>query len=316
MSRILLVLGLILFLIHINDLPLTVSSQVRLFADDCLLYRQIHSLQDQLQLQQDLKSLEKWADDWGMSFNAKKCYIMTIRKKTTFFYKLNDHILETVSSIPYLGVKISEDLKWSEHIGTITKKASSTLGFMRRNLRSCPTDCRRAAYFCLVRSKLEYSASVWDPYYQTDIDRIEQIQRRAARFICNDYKSRHEGAVTNMLDTLQLQPLQERRKHLRLALLFKISQGLMPSLPENKFLTKADPNKRQVKPKSFKDFQAKNIIAKQTRLNNNCFQVKEYATAQREHSFFIRTAIEWNSLDQTTIDSKTPEAFKNRLGKG
>ena len=90
----------------------------------------------------------------------------------------------------------------------------------------------------------------------------------------------------------------------------------MPSLPESKFLTKADPDKRQVKPKSFKDFQAKNIIAKQTRLNNNCFQVREYATAQREHSFFIRTAIEWNSLDQTTIDSKTPEAFKNRLGKG
>jgi hypothetical protein len=55
---------------HINDLPECVKSQVRLFADDCLLYREIKSQQDHQILQEDLKSLELWADKWGMKFNA------------------------------------------------------------------------------------------------------------------------------------------------------------------------------------------------------------------------------------------------------
>ena len=66
------VLGPILFLIHINDLPKAVSSSVRLFADDCLLYRRIRTRDDHTRLQKDLESLEKWAKENGMSFNAKK----------------------------------------------------------------------------------------------------------------------------------------------------------------------------------------------------------------------------------------------------
>ena len=69
------VLGPILFLVMINDLPDCVKSIVRLFADDCVLYRCINNFEDCLILQNDLKCLEKWAEDWGMRFNAKKCYI-------------------------------------------------------------------------------------------------------------------------------------------------------------------------------------------------------------------------------------------------
>ena len=82
------VLGPILFLLHINDLPSVVSSQVRLFADDCLLYRIIKSIKDCVALQDDLKSLEVWAKEWGMVFNAQKCYILSIRKRMQFFYQL------------------------------------------------------------------------------------------------------------------------------------------------------------------------------------------------------------------------------------
>ena len=72
------VLGPLLFLCHINDLPDSVKSTVRLFADDCLLYRNIKTQRDHTLLQQDLVSLEKWAKDWGMRFNAKKCYTLSI----------------------------------------------------------------------------------------------------------------------------------------------------------------------------------------------------------------------------------------------
>ena len=309
------VLGPILFLIHINDLPLVVDSQVRLFADDCLLYRPIRNISDQEKLQEDLKSLENWADEWGMSFNAKKCYIMSIKSKTPYFYKLKEHILETVSSIPYLGVTISDDLKWNQHVGSVTKKASSTLGFMRRNLRSCPMECRKAAYFSLVRSKLEYAATVWDPYYQQDIDRLENIQRRAARFITNDYRSRHEGAVSDMLNNLELPSLQERRRQLRLTMFYKISNSLVPALPENQFISKIS-NKRQIKPRTFEDHVTSNITHRQARLNNNCYQIQTSNSLQRQNSFFPRTVVDWNNLDQETINAQTPEAFRHKLGRG
>ena len=133
------VLGPLLFLVHINDLPEWVSSRVRLFADDCLLYRVIRSIKDQEELQKDLKSLEKWAADWGMRFNAKKCYILTIANKGKHkFYDLNSNILQNVDDNPYLGLILSKDLKWSTHIESISKKASSTLGFIQRNLKKMP----------------------------------------------------------------------------------------------------------------------------------------------------------------------------------
>ena len=72
------VLGPLLFLIYINDLPDSVSSTVRLFADDCLVYWEVGSIDDQLALQRDLDSLENWAHIWGMKFNPSKCTILTI----------------------------------------------------------------------------------------------------------------------------------------------------------------------------------------------------------------------------------------------
>ena len=74
------VLGPLLFLTYINYLPSTVSSQVRLFADDCLLYRPIKCRADQEQLQRDLSALQDWADRWGMCFNPSKCSVLRVSR--------------------------------------------------------------------------------------------------------------------------------------------------------------------------------------------------------------------------------------------
>ena len=103
------VLGPLLFLCHINDYPQRVTSKVRLFADDCLLHRPIHSPCDQLLLQQDHADLETWAEDWGMRFNVSKSYLMSIHRSKhpySSHYKLDNHILEQVEENPYLGVTI------------------------------------------------------------------------------------------------------------------------------------------------------------------------------------------------------------------
>ena len=289
------VLGPLLFLCHINDLPLSVNSTVRLFADDCLLYRKINSQQDQIALQNDLHELEKWADQWGMRFNAKKCYVMSVNAKTSYFYTLTNQILKQVEENPYLGLTLTENLKWSSHIMKISKKANSTLGFLRRNLKNFPSDCRKTAYIALVRSILDYGSIVWDPYQAQDIDRLERIQRQSARFITGDYKSQEEGCVTNMLASLELPSLEHRRKINKLIFMYKVVEGLVPAIPPEKFLKPAK-QRRQIKPKHHKDCDTKNILERHIVNNDRGFTVKTCKTKQLEQSFFVKTGVDWNHL--------------------
>ena len=107
-------LGPLLLICHINNLPDYVKSQVRLFADDCLLCRTINSQSDHLTFQKNLEALEKWASDWGMRFNAKKCYLMSFNSRSSHFYTLNNHILQKVKQNPYLGILISEDQNYQK----------------------------------------------------------------------------------------------------------------------------------------------------------------------------------------------------------
>ena len=307
------VLGPLLFLVHINDLPDCVSSKVRLFADDCLLYRQINKPSDQLELQKDLKQLEAWAHTWGMRFNAKKCYILSVSKKgIQKFYELNDHILKEVDNNPYLGVILSKDLKWSTHIDQICKKGSSTLGFVQRNLKSCPKECKKTAYVALVRSTLEYGAVVWDPHLEKDITKIEKIQRKAARFIKSDYKSRNPGCVTDMLKELNLPTLQARRKDKRLSFLYNIQKGKVPAINSHEYLTPIK-SKRQIKAKSYTDCETLNIIKRHQNLNKNCFQLPKSTNSAYKNSFFPRTISEWNELPDSVVDAPNIETFKTRL---
>ena len=308
------VLGPLLFLCHINDLPDNVQSQVRLFADDCLLYREIKSFQDHVTLQEDLVKLEIWASKWGMRFNASKCYILSVEKKSTYFYKLCDTILKEVQSNPYLGVLFSNDMKWSNHINKICKKANSTLGFLRRNLYRCPSSCRKNAYISLVRSLLEYGAVVWDPYTKRDVDTLERVQRAAARFISGDYKSRTPGSVLHLLNKLKLQSLQDRRRDLRLVFFYKVVEGLVPAMPYQKFLTQQKQG-RKIRSTRNSSYLTHNPVDSYIRNNDRCFLVQPCKSDQLKNSFFTRTVIDWNSLDNDIVNAKSIGCFRSALAR-
>ena len=91
-------------------------------------------------------------------------------------YELDIHILEQVEENPYLGVAIHNSLRWASHINKISNKVNSVLGFIQCNLKHANRDLKELVYTSLVRSILEYSSTVWDPFYQEDIGRLERVQ--------------------------------------------------------------------------------------------------------------------------------------------
>ena len=226
------VLGPLLFLTYINDMPEMVkSSETKLFADDSLLFRTINNQADSVLLQNDLTSLQDWEDKWQMSFNAKKCQVIRItprnRPPLPTTYKLHGHTLDTVDASKYLGVTISNNLTWDRHIDNTIGKGNKTLGFIRRNLKDCTKPVKSAAYTSMVRPTMEYASSVWDPTNRKKIGNLEKVQKRAARFIFNNYTDRTPGCVTRMVESLKWEKLEERRKSNRLCMLYKIKNGLM-----------------------------------------------------------------------------------------
>ena len=117
-----------------------------------------------------------------------------------------------------------------------------------------------------------------------------------------------------MLNNLELQSLEERRKQLRLSLFFKVVKGLVPALPADKFL-KEIKDKRQIKPKIQEDFISDNLVRRQDRNHKQCFHVETTSTDAYENSFFIRTVIDWNNLDSKIVEAKTVGTFKAHLSK-
>ena len=168
--------------------------------------------------------MERWADIWGIKFNPSKCSVLRVKrppaKEIASDYQLKGVTLGQVTNSPYLGVSISENLEWGDHISKIASKANSTLGFLRRNLKGCPSKLKEIAYFSMVRSLLEYSCPVWDPYRQGDIDKLNKIQRAAARFVTNNYQ--RKSSVTALIQDLGWTDLKTRRKNFRLTSLYKI----------------------------------------------------------------------------------------------
>ncbi|MCG8034813.1 MAG: hypothetical protein JAZ03_21935, partial [Candidatus Thiodiazotropha taylori] len=287
------VLGPLLFLLYINDMPGKVASTSRLFADDSLLYRRIRTQQDASILQEDLRKLEKWETDWQMQFNPTKCETIRITRKrnpikTT--YNIHGHDLATVTSGKYLGTTIHEKLLWNDHVDAVTKKANNSLAFLRRNITSCPADIKAQCYKTLVRPIMEYAAPAWDPHTTTNINQLEAVQRRAARFVTGDY--RRTSSTSQMLATLGWPTLQQRRSYAKLVLVYRITHALI-DIPAAEYL---------------------HPIGLSTRGHSLRYLVPFSRTDAHRHSFFPSGIRLWNQLPEHIANSQTLDSFKAGLG--
>ena len=230
-----------------------------------------------------------------MVFNPTKCKTVCISTKKTPPQRkctLCGVELEQVNSFSYLGVAITEDLKWSKHISSIAGKASGVLGMIKRNLWSCPKDVKVTAYKTLVHPKLEYASAAWDPYLQKDIVALEKVQRKAARFCTNNYHP--TASVTEMLEDLGWHTLEQRRNMNRLSLFYKISSGeTSVNVPEMRLHT--DHRTRTSHAYKYYSISAtKNIFF---------------------HSFFPRTVRSWNKLPAEIAEAKSLSHFNSKLSE-
>ena len=113
------VLGPLMFLVYINDINEFISSSIRLFADDCVVYNTISTPRDAEQLQDDLNHTYAWSEKWQMKLNTDKCVLLKCTRSLTpvqYTYTLNDQALISKSQHPYLGIVFNSSVSWSTHI--------------------------------------------------------------------------------------------------------------------------------------------------------------------------------------------------------
>ena len=223
------VLGPLLFLLYINDLPdsLSPATVCRLYADDCLIYRSIKNQDDFLALQKDLTNLHHWSQTWGLSFNVDKCKIMHLarqQKKPCRFYTLGGEVLKSTTEAEYLGVTLSSRYgtrasQWGSYIDKVASKANQRLGFLKRSLRGSPYRMRELAFEALCRSALDYAGAIWDPTNKSESDKIERVQNRGARWVRG---ARGIISITALLKDLNWVPMVDRRRNQRLCLFYKL----------------------------------------------------------------------------------------------
>ena len=197
------ILGPILFLIYVNDLPSTASSSTALmFADDTKCYRSISCPDDCLLLQQDLDSISDWCTTWNLSFNSNKCATIHFSRSsppTTSTYHLNGDLISDTDHHQDLGI-MSSDLSWSNHYDSISAKAYKTLGLIRCSFyHTSSIYTKKVLYTSIIRPQILYGSQIWRPYLIKDIISIENIQRHATKFILNDFVSDYKFLFISFL---------------------------------------------------------------------------------------------------------------------
>lgn len=288
------VLGPLLFLLYVNDISVGISSRIRLFADDCVVYKKIKDEQDAALLQRDLESINTWCSTWQMKLNPKKCVHMCFtkkKKKIESHYRIENNLISNESTFKYLGVTLSSDCSWNAHVDDVIVRAGRALNFIQRNLKCSQPDLKKTAYLTCVRPILEYACAVWDPSQSTLIDKLEKIQNRAARFVLDRYGRRE--SCTKMKCELNWELLSARRKKLRLKFLFLIYNN---KTGINRELYVKQPH----------------YISRRT---DHMLKIREYhaRTNMYANSFFVKTIAEWNRLSEDQVCSTNEDVFFSKL---
>ena len=287
------VLGPILFLIFIDDLPDSVAGLVKIFADDTKLFSAIKSKEDCKKLQADLESLSQWSDRWLSQFNVSKCGVMHYgqQKEEQFTYTMHEEGIERELGVLQeekdLGVMFDPTLRFSKHVSMVANKANRILGVMKRTFSFMDNKMLTTLYKTLVRPHVEYANCVWHPFLQNDIRTIEKVQRRATK-LTSDVK---DLEYPDRLRKLKLPTLAYRRLRGDMIQVYKIVHELIGIKKEILFT----------------------MTNVETGTRGNIFKLQKarFTIKIRENAFSNRVVNTWNKLPDEVVNAKSVNKFKS-----
>lgn len=257
------------------------------------MYNFINSHDDQILLNASLNKIENFCKTWGLVLNTNKSHSITFTRKIkvlNFYYNIDNRYLDKVDSVKYLGVTFTRDFSFNLHIQSVINKSTSKLFFLSRNLKFVEKDIRILAFNTYIKPLLEYAVPIWDPHTALWTDKLQNIQRKAIRFINNNW--RWSSSPTEMLREVQWIPLGTQRKIIRLKFLFQIIKGFY-HIDSNYFRFRHQSNLRL-----YNDSQIVPYFCR-----TNIFK----------YSFFPRTISEWNALPNDIVLAESVSTFVDKL---
>lgn len=219
------VLGPPLFLIFFNDVLSEISSDVWAFADDIKVVKNIDTVDDVVQLQQDVERVNKWCGRNGLALNTQKSRMMSFtRKKLPIVaqYSIDGEEVVRVTEMRDLGVTMDSKLSFDVHVDNVVKKAAKMMGFVMRLCKPFHMLKPIVSLFNqLVRPSLEYCSTAWNPYYVQYSDRLEAIQHAFTRYLYRKFHYPYEPYNTR-LQRLGMCSLLDRREVADMLFLHKL----------------------------------------------------------------------------------------------
>ena len=231
-------LGPLLFVIHINDLPqCLLHSSISMYADDTVIYysgSEVSNIRENLQ--EDLNRVEQWLVNSKLILNQSKTKGLLfgtrqlLQTTSDFVLQIQSKDIERVTKFTYLGTMLDEQLHWKEHIDTTCKKVNKRLGLLAR-IRSCLTlKAAKCVYNTLIEQILSYTDTAWGELSVGSSKSLQRLQNRAARIILKRDSSRGTFNVLGWTD------LEINRKIHKCVLVFKCLHNLVPQYLSNYFI--------------------------------------------------------------------------------
>ena len=294
------ILGPLLFLVYINDLPDNLESLAKLFADDTSLFSTVHGPHKSAKLlNDDLLKISNWAYKWKMLFNPdvtkqaqEVIFSRKSKKKDHTVVYFNDSPVAKASCQKHLGMHLDEKLNFSTHIKEKIAKANKGIGIIRKLAYYLPRQSLITIYKSFVRPHVDYGDIIYDqPNNEQFCNMIERVQYNSALAITGAIKGTSQQKIYNELG---FESLRFRRWFRHLCVFYKIKTTQLPSYLYDLI------------PKSNHNYNTRNID-----------HIDPYfcRTDVFKYSFFPYTIVEWNKLDANLKNAKSYMCFRNSLIK-
>ena len=292
------VLGPLLFIIYINDLPNCLQhTNASLYADDTQFYTASNDA-DELDsyLNTDLSLLREWliANKLSLHPDKTKCiYIGTRQRLATFSSEtgifVNDHEVAPSDHLKSLGIILDENLNWNQHVEHIIKKIKSALGALRRAKPFVTKETLIQIYNALIVPHFDYCAEVWGDLNKGLSEKLQKMQNRAARIISG---ANYEIRSADILKSLEWHPLHIRRDLGMACMMFRCFNNQAPTYLTNLF-------------DRLSTFTCHNL-----RSTASNFHIKGFNTEYGKRSITYRGAKLWNSLSHDAKSKRTINSFR------